>query len=393
MRPATMARDRFGQLKLPGKWKPQVQDAIAILAISGPLCYLIWRRGGVEPADQVLAFGCVLGLTALACLLGNRLGLQVTILCPVAAVASLPVLQLLPVDLASWGLASPSSLRATGQLRGLGVDPFEAVSIYPFATLQAVTVVAGCCAVFVIARAIGRHAERAVLVAVAPVLLASLVEAALGLHQYLRGQLFGDVLSPMAHGTFINRNHFAALLGSCFGLVVGLSVVSGFGLGRARPARSRDMVLTLVGAGVAVAYLVGIVLSFSRMGIVVAVLLALASVLMAAWCRGPSLLLAGSCATAIGITAAVGVAGLAIGFSGSFRTRATRAAWPSGGTVWTWRKTTCGRGRVWDLSLLYSGARRCTFRVRPWTTRTATIWSGSSSWDCPQFYCWQALLA
>ena len=310
MRPATMAGDGTGQANWPGRWKAYVPDAVALLTIAGPLCFLVWRRGGVEPADQVLAFGCVLGLTALACLLGNRLGLQVTIPWPVAAVASLPVLQLLPVDLASWGLASPSSLRATGQLRGLGVDPFEAVSIYPFATLQAVTVVAGCCAVFVIARAIARHAERAVLVAVAAVLLALLVEAALGLHQYLRGQLFGDVLSPMAHGTFINSNHFAALLGSCFGLVVGLSVGWDFRLRRGPSADSRNTLLTLVGAGVAVAYLVGIVLSFSRMGIVVAVLLALASVLMAAWRRGLALLLAGSCATAIGITAAVGVAGL-----------------------------------------------------------------------------------
>ena len=70
------------------------------------------------------------------------------------------------------------------------------------------------------------------------------------------------------------------------------------------------MVLTLIGAGAAVAYLVGIALSFSRMGIVVAALLALASVVMTAWRRGPALLLAGSCAAAMGIATAVGVAGL-----------------------------------------------------------------------------------
>ena len=310
MRPATMARDRSGRLKWPGKWKPQVPDALALLAIAAPICYLIWRRGGVEPADQVLAFGWVLGLSALACLLGDRLGLQVTIPWPVAAVASLPLLQLLPVDLASWGLASPLRLGAAERLRALGVEPFEAVSIYPFATLQAVTVVAGCCAVFVIARAIARRTERAVWVALAPILLVSLMEAGLGLHQHLLGQLFSDVLSPTAHGTFVNRNHFSALLGSCFGLVVGLSFVSGFRLRRGRSAGSRDVVLTLVGAGVAVAYLVGIVLSFSRMGIVVAVLLVLASVVMTAWRRGPALLLAGSCAAAMGIAAVVGVAGL-----------------------------------------------------------------------------------
>ncbi len=79
MRPATMARDRSGLLKWPGKWKPQVPDALALLAIAVPLCFLIWRRGGVELGDQVLAFGWVLGLTGVACLLGDRLGLQVTI--------------------------------------------------------------------------------------------------------------------------------------------------------------------------------------------------------------------------------------------------------------------------------------------------------------------------
>ena len=305
-----MASDRAGQADRFGKWIPHVADALALLGIAGPLCFLAWRRGGVEAGDQVLAFGWVLGLTAVACLLGDRLGLQVAIPWAAAAVASLAVLQLLPLDLASWGLASPSRLQLTEQLRGLGVEPFEAVSIYPFATLQAATVVAGCCALFVIARAIARHAERAVWVALAPILLISLAETGLGLHQYLRAQLFGDVLTSAAHGTFVNRNHFSALLGSCFGLLVGLSFVSGFRPGRRRPARSRDVVLALVGAGVAVAYLVGIVLSFSRMGIVVAALLALASVVMAAWRRGPALLLAGSCAAAMGIATAVGVAGL-----------------------------------------------------------------------------------
>ena len=268
------------------------------------------RRGGVSPGDQVLAFGWVLGLTALAGLWGARLGLPVAIPWAAAAVASLPVLQLLPVDLASWGLASSLRLGATEQLRELGVEPFQAISVYPFATLQATTVVAGCCALFVVARAIARHTERAVWVALAPMLLISLAEAGLGLHQYLRGQLSGDVLASTAHGTFVNRNHFSALLASCFGLLVGLSFASDFRLRRGWPLWSRDVVLTLIGAGAAVAYLVGIVLSFSRMGIVVAALLALASVVMTAWRRGPALLLVGSCAAAMGIAAVVGVAGL-----------------------------------------------------------------------------------
>ena len=305
MRLATVARDRTGQAKCPGKWKPQVPDALALLAIAAPLCFLVWRRGGVEAGDQVLAFGWVLGLTALACLLGARLGLPVAI--PwAAAVASLAVWQLLPVDLASWGFASPLRLAVAGQLRELGVEPLEAVSAYPFATLQAATVVAGCCALFVIARAMARHAERAVWVALAPMLLISLVESGLGLHQYLRGQLFGDVLASAAHGTFVNRNHFSALLASCFGL----SVASDFRLRRGWRPYSRDVVLTLIGAGAAVAYLVGIVLSFSRMGIVVAALVALASMVMTARSRGPALLPVASCAAAMGIAAAVGVSGL-----------------------------------------------------------------------------------
>ena len=157
-----MASDRAGQADRFGKWIPHVADALALLGIAGPLCFLVWRRGGVSPGDQVLAFGWVLGLTALACLWGARLGLPVAIPWAAAAVASLPVLQLIPADLASLGLASPSRLRPTEQLRGLGLEPFEAASVYPFATLQAATVVAGCCALFVSARAIARHAERAV---------------------------------------------------------------------------------------------------------------------------------------------------------------------------------------------------------------------------------------
>ena len=305
-----MAGDRAGQAKWPGKWKAHLPDAVALLAIAAPLCFLVWRRGGVESGDQVLAFGWVLGLTALACLLGARLGLPMAIPWAAAAVASLPLVQLLPVDLASWELASPLRLKAAEQLRELGVEPFQAVSVYPFATLQAATVVAGCCALFVIARAIARHAERAVWVALAPMLVISLVESGLGLHQYLRGQLFGDVLASAAHGTFVNRNHFSALLASCFGLAVGPSFASDFRLRRVWRPYSRDVVLTLIGAGAAVAYLVGIVLSFSRMGIVVAALVALASMVMTARSRGRALLPVASCAAAMGIAAAVGVSGL-----------------------------------------------------------------------------------
>ena len=305
-----MAGDGTGQANWPGRWKAYVPDAVALLTIAAPLCFLVWRRGGVSPGDQVLAFGWVLGLTALACLLGGRLGLPVAIPWAAAAVASLPVLQLLPVDLASWGLASPLRLRATEQLRELGLEPFEAISVYPFATLQAATVVAGCCALFVIARALARHAERAVWVALTPMLVISLAEAGLGLHQYLRGQLFADVVTSAAHGTFVNRNHFSALLASCFGLLVGLSFAWDCRLRRGRPAWSRDAALALIGAGAAAAYLVGIVLSFSRTGIVVAALVALAFMVMTARSRGPALLLAGSCAAAMGIAAAVGVSGL-----------------------------------------------------------------------------------
>ena len=305
-----MASGRAGQANRPGKWKAYVPDAVALLTIAAPLCFLVWRRGGVDPGDQVLAFGWVLGLTALACLFGGRLGLPVAIPWAAAAVASLALWQLLPVDLASWGLASPLRLQLTEQLRELGVEPFEAISVYPFATLQAATVVAGCCALFVVARAMARHTERAVWVALAPMLAISLAEAGLGLHQYLRGQLFGDVAASAAHGTFVNRNHFSALLASCFGLAIGLSFVSDFRLRRGRRPYSRDVVLTLIAAGAAAAYLVGIVLSFSRMGIVAAAFVALAAVVMTARSRGRALLPAASCAAAVGIAAAIGVAGL-----------------------------------------------------------------------------------
>ena len=87
-----MTGDGTGQANWPGRWKAYVPDAVALLTIAAPLCFLVWRRGGVSPGDQVLAFGWVLGLTALACLLGGRLGLPVAIPWAAAAVASLPVL-------------------------------------------------------------------------------------------------------------------------------------------------------------------------------------------------------------------------------------------------------------------------------------------------------------
>ena len=131
--------------------------------------------------------------------------------------------------------------------------------------------------------------------------------------------------------------------------MVGLSFVSGFRPGRGRPACSRDTVLTLVGAGVAVAYLVGIVLSFSRMGIVVAALLALASVVMAAWRRGPALLLAGFCAAAVGIAGAVGVAGL----GDRFQRLVSDQGDPSRVAIW-WDSVDVAKDHLWTGSGLGS---------------------------------------
>ena len=289
----------------PGERLAQwLRRALGFFGVAAPVVYLGWQRGGVDVSDQAAVFCWVLTLTALTCLWGHRLGARPVVPWPALVLPLIPLLQIAPLG---WGgLDSLWRIEISREVTRLGVDPGSASSIYPYATLRASVMVAGCCGLYVLARAASRRSRGTVWVIVAPLVILGVVEAVLGIGQYLRGLSLDDG-EPWARGTLVNRGHYAALLEGCFGLTLGLGLSFG-GRSEQNPWRA------WYGAGLcfaaAAVCVLAIVLSFSRAGILTAALIAAAACGVAAmqWRAGALV--------AVGMVALTGLLGSAIGGAG-----------------------------------------------------------------------------
>ena len=108
-------------------------------------------------------------------------------------------------------------------------------------------------------------------------------ESVLGVHQYIHGQRLADPLSQFAHGTFVNRNHYAALLEGILGPALGVAASCGL----------------------------GVVFSFSRMGVIVVTTMTVAALIVAMRSqRLAALFVGGSVLSAVALAFTVGLRGL-----------------------------------------------------------------------------------
>jgi hypothetical protein len=152
-------------------------SALGLFGVAAPVAYLGCQHGGVDVSDQTAVFCWVLALTALICLCGHRLGAWPVV--PWLAVM-LPLIPLLQIAPFGWGgLDSPWRIEISREFARLGVEPGNAASIYPYATLRASVMVAGCCGLYVLARAASRRSRVAVWMIVAPLVIFGVVEAVL----------------------------------------------------------------------------------------------------------------------------------------------------------------------------------------------------------------------
>lgn len=166
--------------------------------------------------------------------------------------------QLLPVPLTWLRVLSPAKARIIDALgpviSGIGAD---AIAVHPSTTLQHLIRLAGYLIVFLLARQlVFRFRGRAWLCAL-PIVAAATAEALAGMVQYANF----DAANGLVRGTYINRDHFAFMLELAFPFVLVHAIAS---LRRGGTVWRPWLLL----AGLAAIILVGIVSSFSRMGVI-----------------------------------------------------------------------------------------------------------------------------
>ena len=251
------------------------------LGIAVPVACLCWRRGGVDPAAYALVFGAVLALAGLL-LWRMPLGESASFPWPLVAVALLPLVQIAPLGPARTLLWQPWREDLAQAFSRFGVGGPSSISLYPLATLRAAVVLAGCCALYGLAWSTARRRREAIVGVVAALLALAAGEALLGLGQALWSVPTGAAIDGprAAHGTFVNRNHFAVLLeaGSCLGIGFA-AFLRGREHARLPGASPRRfaIVASQLAAGLCLA---GVAASGSRMGTLVGCAAALAGVLV-----------------------------------------------------------------------------------------------------------------
>jgi O-antigen ligase len=215
----------------------------ALAAVVAPCLYLAWNRGGTGVEVQAVAYGGI--LLALVARAPRRAGWGAGLL------LVWPALQLVPWPAAVLRWLAPERAAELARFAAAGVIAAPTISLYPYATLRTLAMLAGTAALFLLARETRHRAGHWVLAAL---VVAGLAEAALFLRQYLLAQA-GLLADMELRGTFGNRNVLAAWLVGCYGAALALWAAE---TGRRR----------WLGAAAAVALGAATVLTFSRMGMV-----------------------------------------------------------------------------------------------------------------------------
>lgn len=284
-------------------------ESAALFVIGGPLAWLTWRTAGVDPTDQAVVFGWVLGCAALASV-ALRNDTRFALPWPAVPIALMPIVQLLP-------LGDGANLNEVYALFAAhGVPRPDQISVYPYATIQACSVLGGCCALFAIARALASHSTRAFFVVGLSLLSIGLVQAVLGLQQHLASQAMEVATSHFARGTFINRDHYAALMEGCFGLALGFVLAMTAGRNWKRWLASRESSLVVGALLVAGIFGMSVVFSYSRMGVLVLGVMCVAALALTLFHnRRATVLLGLAGGTAALVVAAAGLRGLSERFA------------------------------------------------------------------------------
>lgn len=231
-------------------------------ALSLVFAYSVFESGGIQTADWNV---CLVSLGLLILLYyrftgsdGQAPALEWWWRWPILLLLAFIAFQLVPLPL--WLLRALSPARAALSQAMGAVAPGSVsapISVLPSATLAHLLRVAAYTIVFVLTRELAWKTRERPWQMIAPILSIAAIEAAWGIFQY----------SPDsgAHGTYVNRNHFAGLLE----LSLPFAIVYPIAALRAARGRSvRNPMLVSGSLASAALMLLGIMLSLSRMGFV-----------------------------------------------------------------------------------------------------------------------------
>ena len=227
--------------------------------------YTVFRYGGVLLRDWNVCL-MALGVMALAYWLGTpRIDhaprLDPWLRWPLLLFPCYVAFQLIPLPLSILKFLSPARVEVLNTLApvdlGIGSAP---LSVIPPATLPQLMSIAGYVVVFLLVREIAWRRSDQPWMPVFPIIIIGGLEAALGLLQSALGET-----GSFAHGTYVNRNHFAGLLE----MTLPFAVIYPVAILRRRAGRHFTVPLVLKACAVLAVALVifmGIANSLSRMG-------------------------------------------------------------------------------------------------------------------------------
>ena len=243
---------------------------IAILiALTAVLGFSAIRYGGVVARDQaiwLLAIG-VIGLITWLLPSTGAPRPERRFWIPMVLFPGYLILQIIPLPLF---LLRVLSLARADLIRGLepvtATGSFASLSVMPSATFEHLLRILAFSLVFLLVRdAIWRLPEHPWIVAL-PIVFVGTIETVIGIAQYT-----ADPALSVSKGTYINRNHFAGLLEMALPFAVMYAVVLFNGMGRFRSLPVVAALRLAAMAGAAVAMILAILYSLSRMGLVSAV--------------------------------------------------------------------------------------------------------------------------
>jgi O-antigen ligase len=232
-----------------------------LAALSLIFAYAVFASGGIVPSDWNRCL-VALGLLTLVYFRFTKKDdlappLQSRLMWPSLLLLAYVALQLVPLPL--WLLRALSPARAALVQFLNPITPgtaYAPISVFPSATLAHLLRIAAYIVVFVLTRELAwRTLERRWLIA-APIVIIAGANAVAGVFQY-------SPPDSVAHGTYVNRNHFAGLLELSlpFALAYPMATVM-----KRRRLPLRRAVLVSISLALATLMLLGVILSLSRGG-------------------------------------------------------------------------------------------------------------------------------